>query len=252
MADITLYQFPISHYCEKIRWVLDHKGLRYTINNQLPGLHMVANRRLVGRGSVPVLVDGHHAIGESSDIALYLDDQFPEARLIPSEAAARARVLALEAYFDEHAGPAVRRYIYSFLTTHVGRFRSVFFAGYGGMARLVGAVASGAVARQIAQMYKVGPASAAQSLAAIEAACCRLDELVVAARDGYLVGDRLTLADVTAASLLGPLIGPPRSPWTMELDIPELVALRDALRARPCGRWVLARYAHDRPVLAPA
>lgn len=37
---LTLYQFPISHYCEKIRWALDFKQLKYNTVNLLPALHI--------------------------------------------------------------------------------------------------------------------------------------------------------------------------------------------------------------------
>lgn len=246
MADLLLHQFPISHYCEKIRWVLEHKQLPYTVKNQFPGVHMLVNRRLVGRGSVPLLVDGHHAVGNSSDIALYLEDQFPNVRLIPSSGEERVRVLALEAEFDEQAGPAVRRFVYSFVTPRPRLFKQIFFAGYSGAVRALGEVAGAVVARQVAAMYRVGPNSAGEAKRAIDAACDRLEELLEGDAERYLVGDTLSLADVTAASLLGPLVAPPGSPWTMEHDIPELLALRASLRTRLAGRWVLARYARDR------
>lgn len=246
MADLLLHQFPLSHYCEKIRWVLDHKQLSYSVKNQFPGIHLLVNRRLVGRGSVPLLVDGHHAVGNSSDIALYLEDQFPDARLIPSSGEERGRVLAIEAEFDQGAGPAVRRFMYSWVTPRPRLFKQLFFAGYTGAARALGGVAGALVAKQVAAMYHVGPNSAEEAKVAIEAACDRLEELLEGDADRYLVGDTLTLADVTAASLLGPLVAPPGSPWTMELDIPEVLALRASLRTRLAGRWVLARYTRDR------
>ena len=40
MTERILYQFPISHYCEKARWQLDHKGLAYRTRNLLPGLQI--------------------------------------------------------------------------------------------------------------------------------------------------------------------------------------------------------------------
>ncbi|MCP3675846.1 MAG: glutathione S-transferase family protein, partial [Gammaproteobacteria bacterium] len=43
---IKLYQFPISHYCEKIRWSLDYKNLDYKIINLLPGLHIKTTKKL--------------------------------------------------------------------------------------------------------------------------------------------------------------------------------------------------------------
>lgn len=246
MPQLTLHQFPISHYCEKVRWALDHKGLRYEVNDQFPGLHALTNRRLVGRTTVPVLIDGHHAIGESSAIALYLDDQFPERRLIPASGEERSRVLALEGFFDQQAGPAVRRFVYSFVAGRSDLFANVFFHDYGRMAQSAGRVLSSFIAKQIAKMYRVSAESASESLALIEAAFARLEELIDDDPDAYLVGSQLTLADVTAAALLGPLLAPPESPWTMQVDVPEVLALRERLRERPGGRWVLARYQRDR------
>ena len=249
---LLLHQFPISHYCEKIRWVMDHKGLAYAIKNQVPGMHILVNHRLVGRGSVPVLVDGRHAIGESSDIALYLDDQYPERTLVPRAADERAAVLALEAYFDEHAGPAVRRYIYGFVLRDVTLLRRGFLRGYAGLSRRVLSLAATPIAGRIAAMYKVGGSSSEEALEGIERALTRLEELTRGDPGRYLVGDRLTLADVTAASLLGPLLAPPHSPWNFEIPIAELNTLRETLRARPGGRWVMQRYAQDRRAISPA
>ncbi|MET0340114.1 MAG: glutathione S-transferase [Polyangiales bacterium] len=243
---LVLHQFPISHYCEKIRWVLEHKGLPYAVKNQVPGMHMLVNHRLVGRGSVPVLVDGGHAIGESSDIALYLDDQYPQHNLVPRASVERAEVLSLEAYFDEHAGPAVRRYVYGYVLRDVGLFRRVFGNGYGAASRAALALVSLPVSKQIRKMYKVSAAGNEEALVTIERVIERLEQLTGGDPDRYLVGDTLTLADVTAASLLGPLLAPPESPWAFDLPIPELTAQRDALRTRAAGRWVMRRYQSDR------
>ena len=51
----TLYQFPISHFCEKARWALDYKGVPFQPHNLLPGLHMNTARRLASNTSVPIL-----------------------------------------------------------------------------------------------------------------------------------------------------------------------------------------------------
>ena len=42
---IELYQFPISHFCEKIRWTLDYKGLSHKTRNLLPGLHVLKTKK---------------------------------------------------------------------------------------------------------------------------------------------------------------------------------------------------------------
>jgi len=48
------------------------------------------------------------AIGDSTRIIAALEDRFPEPPLYPGDAAARQHALALEDYFDEQLGPALR------------------------------------------------------------------------------------------------------------------------------------------------
>lgn len=81
----VLHQFPISHYCEKTRWHLDRKALSYSVRNLFPGIHLAINRRLAGQSSVPVLIDGPRIIGDSTKIALYLDETYPEGALLPED-----------------------------------------------------------------------------------------------------------------------------------------------------------------------
>ena len=52
---ITLYEFPISHYCEKIRWALDYKKLDWTGKTLLVGPHMAQARKISGKTTVPIL-----------------------------------------------------------------------------------------------------------------------------------------------------------------------------------------------------
>ena len=58
IESIQLYQFPISHYCEKVRWALDFKGLPYQKISCLPGLHARKNKKMAKFSSVPILKQG--------------------------------------------------------------------------------------------------------------------------------------------------------------------------------------------------
>ena len=44
---LSLYQFPISHYCEKIRRALDYEKLDYRVVNLLPGFHASTAKRIL-------------------------------------------------------------------------------------------------------------------------------------------------------------------------------------------------------------
>lgn len=71
---IKLYQFCISHYCEKVRWALDYKGVNYQAVNLLPGQHVKTIRELTGaESSVPVLEHDGQIIQGSGQILDYLD-----------------------------------------------------------------------------------------------------------------------------------------------------------------------------------
>ena len=73
----VLYQFPLSHYCEKARWLLDHKELDYVAHNLIPGFHRAFAQLKTGQNLLPILKDDHRWIAESTKIALYLDDTYP-------------------------------------------------------------------------------------------------------------------------------------------------------------------------------
>lgn len=249
MAMRVLHQFPISHFCEKTRWHLDWKELEYTPRNLLPVAHVFVNRRLGGKGSVPLLIDFGHAVSDSTDIALYLESQYPGRRLLPADPSARARCLELEEYFDRTFGPAIRRFMYGHALQSPGLVRKLFFGGYGPRTRVVApAVLGTPLETVIRRQYRIDEAGIQRSSKIIDEAVDRLEAELHDEPSRYLVGNQLTVADVTAASLLGPLVAPPGSPWADTEDAPPaVISRRETLRARVAGRWVLERYAHDRP-----
>ncbi len=46
---MKLYEFAISHYCEKVRWALDYKGVAYESRVLAPALDCAENLLAVGR-----------------------------------------------------------------------------------------------------------------------------------------------------------------------------------------------------------
>jgi glutathione S-transferase len=100
----------------------------------------------------------------------------------------------------------------------------------------------------IARMYDVRSPSA-RALPDLIRSAADLVERQLAPGSHHLLEDQLTLADITVASLLGPVVGPPGSPWSFDLAIPEFQSLRAEFRARPAGSYVTQLYA-ARPVPA--
>ncbi len=106
---IELYQFEMSHYSEKIRLILDYKGLEYRKVEVTPGLGQLELMRISGQRQVPVLKDDTEVIADSTAIAEYLDKKYPEKPIIPSEPKLRGLCLLIEQWADESIGLNARK-----------------------------------------------------------------------------------------------------------------------------------------------
>ena len=64
---------------------------------------------------------------------------------------------------------------------------------------------------------------------------------------GYLAGDAFSVADLTAASILAPIVRPPGSLWAELGDYPDAVeVLMLELRGTPAYRWMHEMYRRHR------
>jgi glutathione S-transferase len=106
---LELHQFELSHYCEKIRLILDYKGLPYRKVEITPGIGQLDVYRLSGQRQVPVLKDGAQVIADSTAIALYLDQTYPDRPILPSDPKQRALCLLMEEWADESIGANGRK-----------------------------------------------------------------------------------------------------------------------------------------------
>lgn len=243
-----LHQFPKSPFCEKTRWNLDAKGLDYAVRNLFPGSHSRINRRLGGESSVPLLIDRERAIHDSSAIARYLEDTYLSGpRLFPADDGLRSLVLALENYFGTTVGPAVRHWCYGQLLRRRGAATRFFFADYDRKTRWLARLVRPLFERKLAAAFAPDDASVSSAEHTMLEGLERLENVTDRDPDRYLVGDSLTLADITAAALLAPMLGPSNSPWSDSAALPPtILEMRRRLRERPGGQWVLRRYERDR------
>ncbi len=251
-SERKLYQFPISHYCEKTRWNLEAKGLSYDIENLLPGPHRFVTKRLTkgGRGTVPVLVDRGVVVTDSTDIALHLERAHPSTpSLIPASGPERERVLELEAYFDEAAGKHVRRWMYAKLFEGGADLKRLMFGAFPAPVRMLGGLLIPVVKALIRRQYNLVPPKVEESRVKMMEGLDRLERETQGDASRYLVGSSLSIADITAASLYGPLVAAEGSPYAAQPGeaIPkEIAELRASVLARPAGQWLLRRYQEDR------
>jgi len=243
---VVLWHIEVSHFNEKVRWALDHKGIEHERRVPMPGLHG-AHALLLTRGAqrrLPVIELDGQRIGDSTRIIAALEEYRPEPPLYPAEAAQRERALALEDFFDEHLGPDVRRLLWHHtLPDTDATVAALFPEPVPARERLLRATAP--VARAFVRRdYGVSEDRARTARAAIGAAMDRVEAELQPS--GYLVGDAFSVADLTAAALFTPLLAPPGRPFMPPTIPAALQALRDELTARPGGAYVHEMYARHR------
>jgi glutathione S-transferase len=238
-AKPVLWHIRISHYNEKVRWALAWKGVEHERKAPQPPLHMAVALGLTrGRHKTfPVLQLDGETIGDSTAIIAALERRFPEPPLYPEDDAERARALALEDWFDEQLGPHARLLAFHELTRDRARMEA---AAAHEMPR-VPARASGLLASGLRSFVNLR--FGVKSDEAAELARRRIveafDRLEAELGDAeYLVGDRFSVADLTAAALFYPVVQPPDGP-RLAFDPPEaLERFRAPLKERRGYRWV--------------
>lgn len=98
---ITLFQFEISPYCDKIRRVLQWKRQPYRIEEIPLSQALTRVRKLNPAGKLPCLEHNGRLIGDSTDIAHYLEREFPEPPLVPKDPQLRGLCHVFEDWADE-------------------------------------------------------------------------------------------------------------------------------------------------------
>jgi len=236
-----LWHIPLSHYSEKVRWALDCKGIAHRRRVLGPD-YLIRAWRATGQGKLPILWLDGRAIADSTRIIAALEERYPDPPLYPPDAAARQRALALEDDLDETLGPALRA------TLFVPLFRNdpdvalrVLTTGmpekaYRRLRPLLRIFPSYYRFR-----HKISEADLEKHRATVAAALDRIDQ----ERQGraYLVGEAFTVADLTAAALLGALLQPREIQYPVQVELPPY--LQDCcatLLQHPAAHWAAGIY----------
>ena len=251
-AHVTLWHIAISHYSEKVRWALAYKSVAHERRSPMPGLHMLAAAWLTrGRAvTLPVArIDGE-TIADSSAIIAALERRFPDPPLLPSDESARRRALALEDWFDRNLGPYIRRYVFHELRHDPDRMEAIVRSAAPNLAaRLGGALVPFSNGLTGMRYLASGARAAERAREKVLVALERLESELGGER--YLAGGRFTVADLTAASLLYPLVLPPEAETAIEEMPASIESFRAGLRDRLGYRWVQEMFRrHRRPPAA--
>jgi len=246
-----LWHIAISHYSEKIRWALEHKSVEHDRRAPPPGLHVAIALWLTrGRAfTVPILELDGARIADSTAIIAALEQRFPERPLYPADTKKCRRALELEEFFDEELGPYTRRLAFHDVRRDPELLDQIAARVTPELSARLGRALVPYTRAFTALRYKAGSGQAAETarhkiVAAIDRLERELDE------HDYLVGSRFTVADLTAAALLYPLVLPPESPAITDRMPDSYERIRDTLRERRGYRWVediFRRHRHPQP-----
>lgn len=245
---LVLYQFPISHYCEKARWALDYKGVQYKTKNMLPGQHLKFTRKVARGTSVPILQHNDQYIQGSNKIISYLDEHFSSGnlatkKLTPVNAQDAQAAIEWERYLDEELGVHVRRYVYHTLLKK--RQPVINFLTSGGQfwAKPILWFKFPKLVSTMRKYMNINDETAAKSLTHIEKALQRINDTVE--KNTFLVGDHFSRADLTTCALLAPLFTPPQYGLKWPQNLPEPLQ-SEIDRLMPQMQWAKSIYAKFR------
>lgn len=198
MSDLTLYNWPTSTCSQKVRLVLAEKALPFhdhrldsRRNENLADWYLALNEN----GVVPTLAHGERVIVDSSVINEYLDEAFPQVRLVPADIYQRARMRAWRQFIDEVPTPAIRVPSYNRYIRHKYRDLSqdVFNAQ----------VERRTVRKHFYRKMGLAGSDAADEQEAIEKLRHTVERMEHALAHGpWLIGDALTLADIALVPTL--------------------------------------------------
>lgn len=216
----TLYQFHFSHFNERARWACDYKGLQVTTKLLIPGTHIFTTRKLTNglSTSTPILEANGEIIAGSDNILKWLDREIPDKPLTYDDPTLAGQVDEVTELFENLVGAPFRRTYFDFvMREHPGLLTRMFSLGKGTSTRVTMQLLEPIIGRALRKMDNITPETVNEGMANISIA---LDEVVARTKDtGFLVGDRFTKADLTAATLLCGTCWPRSLSFTIPEDV---------------------------------
>jgi glutathione S-transferase len=185
------------------------------------------------------------AIFDSSRILAEIERARPDPPLYPTTPAERERALEIERHFDREVAPDLRRLFWSTYLARPADCARLAAAGFSGGVRRIWRAGFPLMRPLFSRNMGLDRASVALARARLGSHFDRLEAEI--GHSGFLVGDRFTIADLAAASVMTAIIRPPQFPYPLpEPWPPELLELRQSVADRAGFRWVLGIYARHR------
>ncbi len=191
---LTLYNFPQSTCSQKVRLSLWEKGLEFEdriVDHRTREHLQPAYLALNPNGVVPTLVHDGAVIIDSSVICEYLDEVFPETSLSFDDPIGRAHMRKWLRYFEEVPTPAIR--VPSFNRYLARRYENMSDDQYARMAE------NHPVRKHFYQRlgkHQFSDAETQESVERLQQTVDRVEAALGADARPWLMGDRLTVADI--------------------------------------------------------
>ena len=237
----------MSHFCEKIRWVLARWQIPYREEAHFQGFHYIPSF-LHGRTPfVPILIDGTKVITDSSVIMAYLDESFCERESLYPDTQ-KTQIRELEELFNETLGVETRRWVYLHMLHHPKIALATATQKVPAWQRMAATplfpFAGGFIKKRLsvtAENVQAGEQKIRQIFQQVE-------ELLSDGRP-YLCGDQFTAADLTFASMTAPITLPReygiRLPTHDELPHPMKDIARELADSR-AGKFALRMFHEEK------
>jgi glutathione S-transferase len=264
---IRLITISVSHYCEKVRWALDHLEARndnpyyYTEDAHPPGLHAYETLKASNEVAsiTPMLLYEENGKTELLyDSSRILKRFMPE--LYPKEI--ETGIQKMEEDLGQRLGAAVRCFAYYHMLTQLDKYHETVVnlcADEAKMAKVESIVFDKFIDKGLAsglmEALHINEDTAAASLQELRKVFSELSKKLEESGGEYLMDDSngktygFTAADLTFAALAYPILRPPE----MRNWLPEMTALPDEinkltkdLAATKAGQHVLKVYKKHR------
>ena len=244
----VLYIFGISHYCEKARWSLDYNDINYDIVYLPPGLHVQTAKKLgTTSTTLPILVADGQVIQGSDKILDWTQYKLSDESKRLTSKDHNDKYQEIEKRLDEITGVHIRRYYYSeALVEYPETVRTLFIKNLTFLNKLILYGTWNFVRKSMINLMDLGIDQGKESREIVDRELSWIDNLLSDGRH-YLVGNKFSRADISAASLLSPLAIPKEHPTYSNVKIPPRMASDlESWTDRPSIQWVQEIYSQYR------
>ena len=238
-----LISWGVSPYTELARWVMDRYGVDYAEEAHVPLLHFLMVRQA---DQMPGLVVPEALLTNARGVLAYWQGRAPASESLMPDA--DSEIVGLIDYFYKTTAVAARRWAYYYMLADRAGTLKYWHMGAPLWEKAVSSAFFPVLKAVLVKILNLTPAAPQEAMAEIVAAFQMVEQRLSDGRR-YLMGDRLTAADIAFASLVGPAIlpagygGPLPTIDEVPAEMREGVArLRDTV----AGRFVIRLYAEDR------